>query len=286
MQRLPNPQHATHWCQSQRNAGRSIGYVATMGALHDGHIALLRQALDENDVCCVSIFVNPLQFNDAADFERYPRDLQSDYRLLEQYGVDMVFVGSLQDFFPEAADSSDIVTLDPGIYAEGLEGTFRPGHLAGVRTIADRLFKTIGQCRAYFGEKDFQQTLVIKDLAAQLGYPDIIVCPTVRESSGLALSSRNALLSSEQRQLAACLHAALLTARRAWQQGVRDPKRLQNLMWPMLDQPGVEVDYAEVRDPGAWTKNPPHGPLQSAQALIAVRIGAVRLIDNMSLTEI
>ncbi len=285
MQRLPDPQSATHWCQAQRDDGRTIGYVATMGALHDGHIALLHQATDANDVCCVSIFVNPLQFNDATDFARYPRDLQRDYRLLEQHGVDMVFVGTLQDFFPEAANSSDIVTLDPGIYAEGLEGEFRPGHLAGVRTIVDRLFKTIGQCRTYFGEKDFQQTLVIKDLAAQLGYPDIVTCPTVRESSGLALSSRNALLTAEQRQLATCLYTALLAARRQWQQGVRDPEHLRDSMRPILDQPGVQVEYAEVRDPRAWTKAPPRGPLQSAQALIAVRIGAVRLIDNLSLTE-
>jgi pantoate--beta-alanine ligase len=286
MQRLPDPQSATRWCQTQRSAGRTIGYVATMGALHDGHIALLHQALDQNDVCCVSIFVNPLQFNNASDFARYPRDLQRDYRLLEQHGVDMVFVGTRQDFFPEAAESSDIVTLDPGIYAEGLEGEFRPGHLAGVRTIVDRLFKMVGQCRTYFGEKDFQQTLVIKDLAAQLGYPDIVVCATVRESSGLALSSRNALLATEQRQLATCLYTALLAARQEWQQGVRDPEHLQDIMRRMLDRPGVQIEYAEIRDPDAWTKDPPRGPLQSAQALIAVRIGAVRLIDNMSLTDI
>jgi len=282
---LPTPQQARDWCEAERAAGRRLGYVATMGALHQGHLSLMRRAVDENDSTCVSIFVNPLQFNDVDDFERYPRDLAHDRRHLEAMGVSMCFVGTLTDFFPGANTADDIALLDPGPFAAGLEGEYRPGHLQGVCTIVDRLFRTVGPCRTYFGEKDFQQTLVVRGLARRLGHPDVVVCPTVREPSGLALSSRNALLSEPQKRLATCLHAALMAARRAWERGERNAGALREIMRARLDRTGISLDYADLRDPEAWSAESPQGPMARAQALIAVTISGVRLIDNMRLDK-
>jgi len=282
---LATPQQAKDWCEAERAAGHGLGYVPTMGALHEGHLSLIRRAVDESDSSCVSIFVNPLQFNDVNDFERYPRDLAHDRRRLEQMRVSMCFVGTLTDFFPGASAVDEVALLDPGPFAAGLEGEHRPGHLQGVCTIVDRLFRTVGPCRAYFGEKDFQQTLVVRDLAKHLGYPDVVVCSTIREPSGFALSSRNVLLNKSQKRLATCLYAALMEARHAWEDGERDARVLRDTMHRTLDRPGISLDYAEVRDPEAWGVESPQGPMVRAQALIAVTIGGVRLIDNLRLDK-
>lgn len=280
---LPDPESAQRWCQQQRAAGRSIGFVPTMGALHEGHLSLVRRSVADNDVTCVSIFVNPLQFDDPADFRSYPRDRERNARLLERVGCDMVFLGSLAGFFPESDTAENIPLQDPGPHAAGLEGDCRPGHLAGVRTIVERLFRTVGPCRAYFGEKDFQQSLVVEDLARNMGFPEVTVCPTSREPSGLARSSRNVLLNDIERQRATCIYRALTRARAAWRAGVRDAERLRAIMREALDAGGVELEYADLRDPLAWQAESPQGNLPRAQALIAVRIGKVRLIDNMRL---
>ncbi len=281
--RLPDPLSAQTWCHEQRAAGRSIGFVPTMGALHEGHLSLVRRAVVENDVACASIFVNPLQFNDPDDLARYPRNFDDDAQQLEGAGCNMVFSGTLEQFFPEASVLAEITKRDPGPAAEGLEGAGRPGHFAGVATICERLFKTVGPGRAYFGEKDFQQTLVVKDNAQQIGYPEIIVCPTAREPSGLAYSSRNVLLTDSERERAACLSRALFAARHAWREGERDSKDLRNTMLSELDVDGVQVEYAELRDPLAWRPEPPAGEVERAQALIAARVDKVRLIDNLRL---
>jgi pantoate--beta-alanine ligase len=283
MLRLPDPESARHWCAEQRAAGRTIGFVPTMGALHPGHMELLRRARAENNVSCVSIFVNPLQFNDPKDLASYPRDSKKDARMLEEAGCDMIFTGTLEQFFPEVESPEQIVKRRPGRGAEGVEGAARPGHFAGVATICERLFKVIRPTRAYFGEKDFQQTLVIKDLARALGYPEIIVCATVREPSGLAWSSRNYLLSEGDRVQANCLSRALFAARAAWRAGERDPGRLRKVLSQELQVDGVQPEYAEVRDPEAWSPNPPNGPITRAQALVAARVGKVRLIDTLRL---
>jgi pantoate--beta-alanine ligase len=283
---LPNPTSTSRWADEQRTAGRSIGFVPTMGALHQGHVALVRRAVADNDVACASIFVNPLQFNDPGDLERYPRDQEGDVRRLDRAGCAMVFFGTLAGFFPDIADPANIELEDPGPCAAGLEGEFRPGHLAGVRTIVERLFRTIGDCRAYFGEKDFQQTLVVRDLARRLGFPEIVVCPTVREPSGLAMSSRNTRLGDDERERAVVLFQALVAARRAWRSGERDPVRLGEIMRSIVEPvAGVELEYAAVRDPDHWTAGEPPAPLARARALIAARVGPVRLIDNLSLDE-
>lgn len=279
----PHPRCARDWCEKQREAGESIGFVPTMGALHEGHLSLVRRAAAENDRCCASIFVNPLQFDDANDFSKYPRDHERDVALLKAAGCNMVFVGTLADFFPDVSDVAEIPLKTAGVFGTGLEGASRPGHLDGVATIVERLFHTVGNCRAYFGEKDFQQALVIRALAAELGFPAVVVCPTVREPGGLALSSRNALLSDRDRTKANAIFDALTAAKRAWHRGVRRANPLHETMRGILEAAGLEVDYAEVRDPDRWTDAAPHGELARAQALVAVRIGEVRLIDNLRL---
>ena len=280
---LPDPDSARGWCAEQRAAGRSIGFVPTMGGLHEGHLSLVRRAVAENEITCVSIFVNPLQFNDPGDLASYPRNLDDDIRQLQDIGCDMVFTGTFEQFFPDVESPEDIVQRDPGPGADGVEGAGRPGHFAGVATICERLFKVVGSARTYFGEKDFQQTLVVKDLARALGYPEIVVCPTVREPSGLAYSSRNVLLTDSERERAACISRALFSARHAWHQGECEAGKLREVMLRELDVDGIDVEYAELRDPHDWRPEAPAGSLVRAQALIAARIGKARLIDNLRL---
>jgi pantoate--beta-alanine ligase len=282
---LDSPAAARNWCRTQREAGLSIGMVPTMGALHSGHLKLVQRSVEENDLCVVSIFVNPLQFNERTDFDAYPRDIETDSLMLEAAGCDMVFTGTLMQFFPEQQYPEDIPLLDPGPFAVGLEGAQRPGHFAGVRTIVDRLFGTVQPDRAYFGEKDFQQTLVVKDLASTLGFPQIVVCNTEREPDGLAMSSRNQRLSEAEREEAGVIFRALCAARDAWREGERDRYRLTAIMHKVLSESTLVVEYLEVRDPEHWSIVD-SGPLPDrGRALVAARCGSVRLIDNMDLAS-
>ena len=283
--RLPNPESAQRWCAQQRGDGRTLGFVPTMGALHQGHRSLVQRAVAENDICCVSIFINPLQFNDPKDLKRYPRDFKSDVRLLEEVACDMVFTGTLEQFFPEVRDPRKIPMRDPGPHAGGLEGEYRKGHFAGVATIVERLFQIVRPDHAYFGEKDFQQSLVVKDVARAMHYPEITVCATAREPSGLAHSSRNLLLTTTEREQATCLSRMLFAARAAWRAGERDAAKLRAVMLDELNTTNMQVEYAELRDPEAWSTESPQGEMKRAQALLAVRIGKVRLIDNLRLDQ-
>ena len=280
---------ARRFCADWRASGRSLGFVPTMGALHDGHLSLVERALDENDAACVSVFVNPLQFNEKTDFDRYPRDLAADARLLERVGCTMVFTGTLAGFFAGELDARGELLpaawREPGPSALGLEGDLRPGHFRGVATIVARLFEVVRPTRAYFGHKDFQQTLVVRDLARAMGYPTIVVCPTAREASGLARSSRNELLSAQDRARASVLSRALFAARDAWSKGERAPARLSAAMHAVLADGPAAVEYATVRDPERWTRDEPTAPLERAVALVAARLGGVRLIDNLRLDE-
>ncbi len=253
-----------------------------MGSLHDGHLSLLRRSIEENDVTCASIFVNPLQFNSARDYQIYPRELESDYEILRQAGCDMVFGGNMSNMFERSEFTGEIKMLRPGPYAKGLEGEFRPGHLQGVCTVVDRLFRIVGKCRAYFGEKDYQQLLVVRDLAERIGYPQVVGCKCVRDPDGLALSSRNSLLSRRQHKTALCISRALSAVKDTWERGERDASVLQSVMLAKLDKPGVKVDYAELRDPESWL-DAPCEHLERAVALIAAYVGDVRLIDNLRL---
>jgi len=286
---LSSPAEAAAWCAQVIQSGRSLGFVPTMGALHEGHMDLVRRARAENDAACASVYVNPLQFDDPRDFDRYPRDWEQDARALDAARLDMVFTGTLATFFPGelCADGSfDAARLaDPGPCAAGLEGEHRPGHFAGVATIVARLFEVAQPTRAYFGQKDFQQTLVVRELARARGEPRIVVCPTSREPSGLARSSRNELLGPQARERALALSRGLFATRAAWQAGERDAGALRERLLDAAREPGVDVEYAALRDPRRWTADEPRGRMDLAIALIAARVGSVRLIDNLPLDE-
>jgi len=287
--RLETVAEARAWCAAARARGATIGFVPTMGALHEGHLELVRRAARENDLAVVSVFVNPLQFNDPRDLERYPRDFEGDARLLASADCALVFTGKLEGFFPEAGPDAITVppssVVAPGAAAQGLEGVHRPGHFDGVATIVDRLFDVVGATRAYFGQKDFQQALVVRDVARRRGGPVIVTCPTVREPAGLARSSRNLLLGPEARDEALALSRGLCAARAAWRGGERQAAALATALRAALDSPALTVEYAEIRDPESWTESAPMTPLTRAVALVAAQVGGVRLIDNSVLSE-
>lgn len=288
--RLESPVAAAEWCAQLRATGRTLGFVPTMGALHAGHLSLVQRALDENDAACVSVFVNPLQFDEAQDFEHYPRDFVADVELLDGVGCSMVFTGTLAQFFPNELDADGRLApqhfVEPGAAAAGLEGACRTGHFEGVATIVDRLFDVVLPTRAYFGQKDYQQALVVGDLARRRGGPEVRVCPIAREAHGLARSSRNERLPADVRERAAVIHRALLAADELWRGGERDPRTLAaELRSVLATEPRFELEYAELRDPLAWGPEPPSQRLDQAVALVAGRFGPVRLIDNRVLGD-
>ncbi len=261
-----------------------------MGALHEGHQTLVRQAAQENDRVCVSIFVNPLQFGEAKDLDTYPRDFEGDAELLEEVGCHMAFTGTLPEFFlgqlNEEGGLASEYLLDPGPFAESLEGEYRPGHFEGVATIVGKFFEILKPTRAYFGQKDYQQALVVTDLAQRMDGPEVVVCPTHRERSGIAFSSRNTNLTEDGYAAGLFISRALYAARALWLQGERNPAALSSLMRNVLAQGDLLVEYASVRDPECWSGTEPKGPLKRAVGLIAARAGHVRLIDNMMLSDV
>jgi pantoate--beta-alanine ligase len=266
---------------SSRRRGFEIGFVPTMGALHDGHLSLVRAARQDCDVVVVSIFVNPLQFAPGEDLEGYPRNLEADLELLKSAGVGVVFHPEAEAFTPPGR----LTTVQVRALTERLEGASRPTHFTGVTTIVTKLFNVIAPDRAYFGEKDFQQLAILRQMAADLDFGvEIIGCPIVREPDGLALSSRNAYLSAEQRDQAVALSAALAAVAEGWHgEHAGDAKWARTTLRSMLEAaPGVRLDYAEVCDPE--TLEPLEGVVEGpAQALVAAFVGATRLIDNVRL---
>jgi pantoate--beta-alanine ligase len=277
---------ARAWLYEQRACGLRIGFVPTMGALHEGHLDLVRRAARENDLAIVSVFVNPLQFNDPKDYAAYPRTFAEDVRLLSTAGCAMAFTGTLAQFFPHELDAEGKLAaahrVSPGAAALGLEGAMRPGHFEGVAAIVDRLFETVLPDAAYFGAKDYQQAQVVLDLARRRGGPRVVVCPTVREASGLALSSRNARLSAEDRQRAAQIYQALRAGQAAWDAGVRDAEALRSTVLTVLQRtPEFRIEYVALRDPSKWSADEPQGSLAHAVCLVALWLSGVRLIDNL-----
>lgn len=258
-----------------RVAGRSIGLVPTMGALHAGHVSLVEAARRENDVVIVSVFVNPIQFGPGEDFSRYPRDFDRDEKMLEAEEVDAVYRPSTAAMYPPGASTR----VNAGEVAEPLEGAARPGHFEGVATVVTKLFAAVEPDRAYFGQKDAQQVAVVRRLVRDLDLGvDIRVGPIVREPDGLALSSRNVYLSPAERTAAGALSAGLRAAAAAYRSGERDQDRLEAVMRERLHaEPLVHVEYAELVDPATFRK-------PGTLAVVAARIGKTRLIDNHDLT--
>jgi pantoate--beta-alanine ligase len=259
-----------------RAAGRTVGFVPTMGFLHDGHGSLMRAARAECDVVVTSIFVNPLQFAPHEDLDSYPRDLTGDTALAEANGVDLLFVPSTAEMYPREMRT----TVSVREVSAPLEGRTRPTHFDGVATVVAKLFSIVGACRAYFGEKDFQQLAVVRAMVGDLSLPvEVIGCPTVREADGLAMSSRNAYLSAEERAAAPVLHRALRAGAAAVAEGTTDPAAVRQVMAEVIgSEPLGELDYAEVVDATTFlVPDPLAGPLR---LLVAVRFGGARLIDN------
>lgn len=253
------------------------GLVPTMGALHTGHISLVRQARAENDRVGVSIFVNPIQFNQRADLEKYPRDLDRDVKLLEAEGVDLIWAPEEATMYPPGFQTY----VEVEEVTQPLEGAARPGHFRGVTTVVAKLFNTFQPTRAYFGQKDAQQVAVIRQMVRDLAFPvDIVVCPIVREPDGLAMSSRNILLSPAERTASTVLHRALLAAEEAWTSGQRGGDHLRATMRQIIEaEPLARIDYVSAADPVTLVEI--EGDAESALFSLAVFVGTTRLIDNM-----
>ena len=263
-----------------RESRRSLGLVPTMGALHAGHIALVRRARQDSATLAVSIFVNPAQFGPQEDLALYPRDLERDLALLEVEGVDLVFTPGPEEIYPPGFDT----WIDPGKLAARLEGAVRPGHFRGVATVVTKLFNVVRPDRAYFGQKDGQQLAVIRQLVQDLNLSaSIVVVPTVRDADGLALSSRNEYLTAQQRKAAPVIYQSLARIEELWRGGLNDAKSLRRAARKLLEaEPLVdEVDYVSVAN--AETLEELDQIQVRAMASVAVRMGRTRLIDNMIL---
>ena len=264
-----------------RLSGRTVGVVPTMGALHDGHRSLIQRAAAECDVVAVSIFVNPTQFGDAADLANYPRTLEADLVAIASSGGQLVFAPSVGEMYPDPPGTAPTMVAVPALSAHW-EGASRPGHFDGVATIVVKLLSAAGRCRAYFGEKDFQQLALVTRVARDLALPtQVVACPTVRDPDGLALSSRNARLSADQRRAALVLSRAL----RAGAECVRTgdgPRRVEAEMRRVVsDEPSVELDYAALVTADDLERASTSGPERPLRLIVAATVGGVRLIDNL-----
>jgi pantoate--beta-alanine ligase len=263
--------------EAARAAGRAVGFVPTMGYLHEGHLSLLRRARADCDVVVASVFVNPLQFGPGEDLATYPRDLDRDLALCAGVGVDVAFTPDTGEMYPEGRVRTTVTVAG---LADRWEGASRPTHFAGVATVVAKLFAIVGPCRAYFGEKDFQQLRVVTQMAADLSLPvEVVGCPTVREPDGLALSSRNVYLSPAERAAAVVLARALDAGEAALARPGADGRRVERAMADVVAaEPLARLDYAAVVDPG--TLEPAEQLTGDLRLLIAARVGATRLIDN------
>jgi pantoate--beta-alanine ligase len=280
MERAVSKEEVRHAVAAARRESKRIALVPTMGALHEGHLSLVRAACSRSDYVAVSVFVNPTQFGPGEDYEAYPRDIDRDLELLKAEGVNLVFTPSVAEMYAPDAQ----VRVEPGPLGEVWEGAVRPGHFAGVCTVVAKLFSIAQPDLAFFGEKDYQQLQIVRRMVLDLDFPVRVVgCPIVRETDGLAMSSRNVYLSREERAAATVLYRALRTAETLALDGVRDARALAEAMRDTVaGEPLAALDYADVVD--ATTLE----PLETlddapARAIIAARIGTTRLIDNLAL---
>ena len=269
------------WVAKQRGHGRRIGFVPTMGYLHEGHLALVDAARRRADAVAMSIFINPLQFAPTEDLSRYPRDLPRDRTLAAGRGVDFLFVPDASVMYPAGSDTRVV----PGKAADRWEGEFRPGHFSGVLTVVAKLFHLVQPDIACFGRKDIQQATLVQAMVRDLDWPlEVVVVPTIREADGLALSSRNVYLSAEDRAQALGLNRALREADRLWRAGERSAGRLERAVRETLRMyPGLTADYIAVCEPTAMAPaaDAPAGTIVA----LAARVGSTRLIDNIVLGE-
>jgi len=265
-----------------RDPALTWGLVPTMGALHEGHLALARRAKAENHRVAVSIFVNPAQFNNPDDLKKYPRTVERDLDLLRRAGVDLAWTPTVEEVYPP--DFQTAVNVEE--VTQVLEGAARPGHFTGVATVVAKLFNVFQPARAYFGQKDAQQVVVIQQMARDLNFNlEIVTVPTVRETDGLAMSSRNARLNPMQRQAAAVLYRALMAADQAWRRGERDAGKLRLMMTEVLNgEPQARLEYVSAADP--LTLQEVKGKASRLLLSMAVFIGEVRLIDNIIVVDV
>ena len=263
-----------------RCAGKTVGLVPTMGYLHDGHMQLVARARAETDIVVTSIFVNPLQFGANEDLAKYPRDLERDSAMLRQGQVDFLFAPGVQDMYPRRIET----VVDVPSLGRQLEGEVRPGHFAGVATVVAKLFNIVGADRAYFGEKDYQQLQIIRQMVEDLNEPvEVIGVPTVRDHDGLALSSRNVYLTADQRAAAAIVPRALEEAQRLLDSGLREPADIERRLTDFIaSEPLADPDVVAIRDPRTLERMETidRAPL----LLLFVRFGTTRLLDNRVLT--
>lgn len=259
-----------------------LGFVPTMGYLHEGHLSLVRQAKAECGAVAVSIFVNPTQFGPNEDFSRYPRNLERDLALLREAGTDLIFTPEVATMYPEGYGTYVEVQ---GV-SEMLEGAARPGHFRGVATVVCKLFNIVQPTHAYFGQKDAQQTVVIRKMVRDLAIPvEIVIAPTVREQDGLAMSSRNVYLSPEERRAAVVLYRALMAAQRRYKSGERNAEELRRTMRLVLEaEPLARTEYVSAADPLTLREQDEVGERGTLLSM-AVRIGSTRLIDNLLLSQ-
>jgi len=265
-------------CDEVRGAGHTVGLVPTMGFFHEGHLSLMRAARAHHDLVVTTIFVNPLQFGEGEDLESYPRDLAADTAAAEAEGVDVLFTPSVPEMYPEPT----VTTVHVAGLTEGLCGAARPTHFDGVTTVVAKLFSIVGPCAAYFGRKDFQQLAVVRRMAADLDLPvEVVGCPVVREHDGVAMSSRNAYLSADERERARGLFAGLRAAAAVVENGERDAGRVRAAVQAEAERHGVRFEYAEVRRAADLA---PIAALDG-EVLVAVAapIGQARLIDNVTM---
>jgi pantoate--beta-alanine ligase len=277
MQVITTSKDMQAFSRQARTRGETIGFVPTMGALHEGHVSLVKRAEKDNDITIVSIFVNPTQFGPGEDFNQYPRDTKGDLNKLSGLGTDIVFLPDEREMYPEGLSSN----RDTGDLGSKLCGASRPGHFNGVATVVSILFHCVLPDRAYFGQKDFQQTIIIRKLAGQITLNiDIIMCPTVREPDGLAMSSRNSYLNPEERKASTVLFRALRHAQGFIEKGIHDAVLIKSEIDAVLKlEPLATVEYIEIVD----TENlvSMETVKMPAAICLAVRIGKIRLIDNV-----
>ncbi len=276
-----NSEHLNEWCKNNKNNGLRIGFVPTMGALHDGHLSLISIAKANNDIVICSIFVNPTQFNEKEDYDKYPVSIKKDKDLLFHEGCDVVFIPNVEAIYPTSKDYN--LDIDLGEMAMVLEGKHRPGHFEGVMQVVKRLLEIVVPTVLYLGKKDYQQYSILKKMVGyyQMGI-EVAQCPIVREPTGLAMSSRNRRLTEKEGKAALLLSKSLFEIRNNWK--LNNPQSLKNQYLEVLSSdPLIEVEYLEIIDAASLMEIKNWTDTESAIACVAAKVGKIRLIDNVTI---